>query len=64
MVAYETNGRRLDGQLSAATRTFRSGSIRGMPDETTLRADFALAFCDKHADRLRELVHPESTSTA
>ena len=35
-----------------------------MPDETTLRADFALAFCDKHADRLRELVHPESTSTA
>ena len=35
-----------------------------MPDETTLGADFARAFCDKDADRVRELVHPESTSTA
>ena len=30
-----------------------------MPDETTLGADFARAFCDKDADRVRELVHPE-----
>jgi ketosteroid isomerase-like protein len=30
-----------------------------MPQETTLGADFARAFAEKDADRMRELLHPE-----
>jgi ketosteroid isomerase-like protein len=30
-----------------------------MPEETTLGADFARAFAEKDADRMRELLHPE-----
>jgi hypothetical protein len=30
-----------------------------MPQETTLGADFARAFAEKDADRMRELLHPQ-----
>ena len=59
MVAYETNGRRLDGHPSDMGAPSRCGSIRVVPDETTPGADFARAFCEKDAARVRELVHPE-----
>ena len=36
-----------------------SATIRRVPQETTLGADFARAFAGKNADRMRELLHPE-----
>jgi hypothetical protein len=36
-----------------------SATIRRVPQQTTLGADFARAFCEKDAARIRELVHPE-----
>jgi len=36
-----------------------SATIRRVPQRTTLGADFARAFCEKDAARIRELVHPE-----
>ena len=36
-----------------------SATIRRVPQQTTLGVDFARAFCEKDAARIRELVHPE-----
>jgi hypothetical protein len=36
-----------------------SASIRHVPQQTTIGADFARAFVEKDAERVRELLHPE-----
>jgi hypothetical protein len=35
-----------------------SASIRRVPQQTTVGADFARALVEKDADRMRELLHP------
>jgi hypothetical protein len=59
MVAYGTNGAAEKRHPPEKKFTSRSASIRRVPQQTTLGADFAHAFADKDAARIRELLHPE-----
>jgi hypothetical protein len=52
MVAYETNGRLGYGQLLLVCK---HGVIQ---EQATIGTDFALAFLEKDADRIRDLVDP------
>ena len=36
-----------------------SATIRRVPQQTTLGADFARAFADRNAERVRDVLHPE-----
>jgi hypothetical protein len=46
-------------RTAAAEMDMDSARIRRVPQETTPGADFARAFVEKDADRMRELLHPE-----
>jgi len=46
-------------RTASAEMDIGSATIRRMPQETTLGADFARAFCDKDSARVRELLHAE-----
>jgi len=46
-------------RTASAEMDIGSATIRRMPQQTTLGADFARAFCDKDSARVRELLHAE-----